>query len=179
MTAASCSFTTLSPFATLSLPPSNQANGVSGTLAAELPFKSRYVGTMSYTTMRQHAAFQPFTGNPCAIVGPVGPPWNSTAALPAGSLDGAINTILSNNVLTSQITPELKSKLTYRYYDFQNDTPQIIFPSWVSLAQTGLVRENTISSLTMCYATQAAGAELNCRPSLVWNISSGYCYQRQ
>ena len=178
MTAASCSFTTLSPFATLSLPPSNQANGVSGTLAAELPFKSRYVGTMSYTMMRQDAAFQPFTVNPSAIASPFGPPWNSTAALPAGSLDGAINTILSNNVLTSQITPELKSKLTYRYYDFQNDTPQIIFPSWVSFDQTGLVRGNTISSLTMSYAKQDAGAELNWRPSREWNLAAAYGYQR-
>ena len=131
-----------------------------------------------YTMMRQDAAFQPFTANPSAIASPFGTPWNSTAALPASSLDGAINTFLSNNVLTSQITPALKSKLTYRYYDFQNDTPQIIFPTWVSLDQTGLVRENTISSLTMSYAKRDAGAELNWRPSPEWNLGAGYGYER-
>ncbi len=35
----------------MSTPPSNQANGVSGTLAADLPYQSRYVGTLDYTMM--------------------------------------------------------------------------------------------------------------------------------
>ena len=48
--------------------------------------------------------------------------------LPASSLNGAINTLLSNNILTTKITPDLTSKLSYRYYDFQNNTPQIFFP---------------------------------------------------
>lgn len=48
-------------------------------------------------------------------------------ALPASSLNGSINTLLSNNVLTTKITPELSSKLSYRYYDFQNNTPEILF----------------------------------------------------
>ncbi len=47
--------------------------------------------------------------------------------LPASSLNGAINTLLSNNVITTQITPELKSKLSYRYYDFDNNTPELLF----------------------------------------------------
>jgi MtrB/PioB family decaheme-associated outer membrane protein len=179
MTAASCSpFFTVSPVARISLPPSNQANGVSGTLAAELPLKSRYVGTASYTMMRQDVAFQPFTANPSAVASPFGPPWNSTAALPVSSLNGAINTFLSNNVLTSQITPELKSKLSYRYYDYQNDTPRIIFPTWVSFDQTGFFTENTISSLTMSYVKQDANAELNWRPVRDWNLGARYGYQR-
>ena len=31
----------------------------------------------------------------------------------------------------TQITPELKSKLAYRYYNYDNDTPTIFFPQWV------------------------------------------------
>ena len=50
------------------------------------------------------------------------------SALPASSLNGAINTLLLNNVLTTQITPELKSKLSYRYYDYDNETPALSFP---------------------------------------------------
>ena len=53
------------------------------------------------------------------------------AVLPASSLNGAINTLLSNNVLTTQITPDLKSKLSYRYYDFDNNTPELLFADWV------------------------------------------------
>ena len=54
--------------------------------------------------------------------------WALVAApgLPASSLNGAINTLLSNNVVTTQITPELKSKLVYRYYDFANNTPELL-----------------------------------------------------
>ncbi len=50
--------------------------------------------------------------------------------LPASSLNGQINTFLSNNMVTTQITPELKSKLSYRYYDFANNTPELFFPDW-------------------------------------------------
>ena len=57
---------TLSPFARLSTPPSNQMNAATSTLAADLPFKSRYVGTVNYTAMTQNAAFIPMTNNPNA-----------------------------------------------------------------------------------------------------------------
>ena len=47
------------------------------------------------------------------------------------SLDGKINTLLSNNVLTTQITPDLKTKLSYRYYDYDNGTPELNITNWV------------------------------------------------
>jgi len=53
------------------------------------------------------------------------------------SLGGDINTLLSNNVITTQIAPTLTSKLTYRYYNFDNQTPQIVLPCWVSYDGTG------------------------------------------
>ncbi len=173
-TASSCANKTESPFAQLSLPPSNQANAVSETLAAELPFKSRYVGTLNYVMMTQNGTFQPMTDNPNAVTSPSGVPWNSIGALPATSLNGAINTTLSNNILTTQIARDLKSKLSYRYYNFENNTQQITFPSWVSYDQTGSSHENTISSLAISYVKQNAGAELNWRPSPDWNFTSGY-----
>ena len=46
-------------FASQSTWPSNNANGFSGTVGADLPWKSRYVGTVSYTMMRQNDAFMP------------------------------------------------------------------------------------------------------------------------
>ena len=60
-----------------------------------------------------------------------GQPATSTAALPFTSLNGSINTILSNNVVTTQITPTLKSKLGYRYYGYDNGTPAQLFNTWV------------------------------------------------
>ena len=41
----------------MSTPPSNSANGVTGTIAADLPLLSRYVGTVNYTAMRQNEPF--------------------------------------------------------------------------------------------------------------------------
>ncbi len=197
-------FASQSPFARLSTWPSNQANGFSETATADLPFQSRYVGTTSYTIMTQNAAFQPMTDNPGAFASPfpspfMGAPWNSIGALPATSLHGDINTLLSNNVLTTKITPELTQKLTYRYYDFDNQTPRIIFPCWVSVDQTGpsvaptalhpcgaqgaapgggSATENTISSLSISYIKQNAGYELNWRPSREWNFNAAYGYER-
>ena len=88
--------------------------------------------------MTQNAAFQPMTNNPLAVASPNGVPWNQVGALPVQSLGGDINTLLSNNVLTTQITPTLTSKLNYRYYNFDNQTPQIIQPCWISYDGTGV-----------------------------------------
>jgi hypothetical protein len=98
---------------------------------------------------------------------------NGNPANPTSNLGGRIDTLLSNNVLTTQINPELSSKLSYRYYDFNNETPRIILPAWVSYDQTGTSMEKTISSLTVSYIKQNAGAELNWRPTPVWNVNAG------
>jgi len=149
----------------MSLPPSNNANAFNGTLAADLPWKSRYAGTLSYTMMRQDAAFIPMSVN-------------QFYPLPASSLNGAINTLLSNNVLTTKITPELTSKLSYRYYDFQNNTPEIFFATWQHYDATGAAAEGHISSLSMSYTKQNAAEELTWRPSREWNLGAAYGYER-
>ena len=177
--------------AQISNPPSNAANGVSGTMAADLPLLSRYVGTVNYTVMTQNDPFQPMTNNPLAVASPFngGANWNTIGALPTTSLDGRIATLLSNNVLTTKITPDLTSKLTYRYYDFDNQTPRIIFPCWIPFDGTGTPPtpaapcgpsgfENTISSLTIGYTKQNAGANLNWRPYREWNVNAEYGYER-
>jgi MtrB/PioB family decaheme-associated outer membrane protein len=194
-----CGFAGASPFARMVNPPSNAANGVSGTLAADLPLQSRYVGTASYTVMTQDDTFQPMTANPLATaLSPFGVPWNrenfglinGNFSDPTNSLQGRINTFLSNNVLTTKITPELTQKMTYRFYDFDNQTPRIIFPCWISVDQVGPTApapghpcgtgtfENTISSLTISYAKQNAGYELNWRPWRDWNFNAAYGYER-
>src|SRR5208337_1456960 len=105
-----CAAAGWSPFARVSTPPSNQMNAVAGTLGAELPWQSRYIGTLNYTMMTQNDAFIPMTINPGATA--------AALALPAGSLNGQINTLLSNNVVTTKITPELTNKANYRYYNY-------------------------------------------------------------
>jgi MtrB/PioB family decaheme-associated outer membrane protein len=183
--------------AQVSTPPSNSANGIAGTVAADLPLLSRYVGTVNYTAMRQDDTFQAMTNNPLAVASPFngGANWNTLGALPTTSLNGAINTLLSNNVITTKILPDLTSKLSYRYYNFDNQTPRVIFPCWISDSGTGATIapggnpcggpapagtgfENTISSLTIGYTKQDGGAALNWRPSREWNFNAEYGYQR-
>ena len=151
-----------------SLWPSNNANGFSGTLGSDLPLKSRYAGTINYKMMRQNDAFTPeSTGAyPAALV-------------PASSLNGAIDTLLSNNILTTKITPELTSKLSYRYYDFQNNTPELLIPRWTSYDQNNAAgTEGSIRSLSMAYIKQNGGADLNWRPTKEWNLGATYGYER-
>ena len=78
-----------SPFARMSLPPGNNMNAIGGTASAELPWKSRYAGTLNYSMMRQNDAFQPMSFQQPGF------------PLPASSLNGAVNTLLSNNVVTT------------------------------------------------------------------------------
>lgn len=164
--------TGVTPIAQMSTWPSNRADAVSGTLVTDLPWKSRYVSTASYTMMRQDAAFNPMTAFPGAMT--------PATTLPASSLDGSINTLLSNNVLTSKLTPELTSKLSYRYYDFRNNTPELNFVNgWVSLDRSpATAPEIAMTALSMAYIKQNAGSELNWRPTHDWNLGAAYGFER-
>ena len=146
----------------MTLWPDNQAHGFSSTIGAELPMKSRYMGTVSYTMMRQNQAFVPsispliFTNAGNTVLGAPTP-------LPASSLNGAIDTFLSNNVVTTQITPTLKSKLSYRYYNFDNNTPELLFSDWtltdVKSANITTATYAPVSSISVSYNKQNAAAD--------------------
>jgi MtrB/PioB family decaheme-associated outer membrane protein len=174
------------PIALMSLPPSNQANGVSGTLGAELPWKSRYMGTVSYNMMRQNDGFLPFSSNPTMFPGTTGS--NSFVAgvpvpgVPFSSLNGQINTTLVNNVLTTQITPTLKNKASYRFYDFDNGTPRLSFANWVVADTEQATNASTafapVSSLPVAYTKQNAGDELVWRPFNTLNLGAAYGFER-
>lgn len=177
-----------SPLALMSTDPGNQANMFTGTFGMDLPLKSRYMGTLSYNMMRQNDAFLPFTnavfpgGFPAGWVGNKAAPVNSVADLPRLSLNGGINTLLSNNVLTTQITPELSSKLTYRYYDKDNTTPSMFLPDWV-LTDAVSAKATTagyapVNSLAQSYTKQNAGAQFDWRPTRQWNVGAAYGFER-
>ena len=162
-------FATGNPIAQMSTWPSNQANAFNGTVAADLPWKSRYVGTLSYAMMTQNQTFNPMTANPAA------PP--ALNILPASSLNGEIDTLLSNNVVTTKISPELTNKLSYRYYNYNNNTPSIHFPSFV-LVDSAVATTVTLNSLVLSYIKQNAGEELTWRPTRAWTLGAAYGYER-
>jgi MtrB/PioB family decaheme-associated outer membrane protein len=179
-----------SPLAMMSTPPNNQMNGVTGTFGADLPFKSRYMGTLSYSGMRQNDAFLPFASNGIPGLTLNGLPASSLATVPAlirtqngtgvTSLNGSINTLLVNNVLTTQITPDLKTKLNYRYYDYDNQTPELFIANWAiadSVAATTHPNEAPLNSLSFGYIKQNAGAEATWRPVHSVNVGGAYGYE--
>ena len=168
---------------TVSLYPNNNANAFSGTVGADLPWQSRYMGTVSYTMMRQNDAFLPFTTN--GLLNPPGrilingQPATSLAALPASSLSGEVNTFLSNNVVVTQITPELKSKLAYRYYNYDNGTPTIFFPQWVGTDEHLYAPgEAPKLSVPTSYTKQNGAAELIWTPWRGTTLGAQYGYER-
>ena len=55
------------PIALVSLAPDNQTNGGSATLGADLPYKSRYMGTFSYNVGTQNNPFLPFGSSPVVL----------------------------------------------------------------------------------------------------------------
>jgi MtrB/PioB family decaheme-associated outer membrane protein len=180
------------PLAMMSTPPNNQMNGVSGTLGADLPFNSRYMGTVAYSGMRQNDGFIPFasTGIPGLTIS--GLPAASLSTIPAlirtqggvgvTSLDGSINTLLVNNVLTTQINSDLKTKLSYRYYDYDNQTPELNIANYVladaaSPLTTGHPTYAPVNTLSLGYIKQNAGAEATWRPVNSVNIGGAYGYE--
>jgi MtrB/PioB family decaheme-associated outer membrane protein len=178
------------PVALMSSYPSNQANSASATTGVDLPFNSRYMGTLSFANMRQNQQFQPFTLTPFSTTGGVPPGWagipgvpvNSLLALPAQSLNGSIDTMLSNNVVTTQLTPDLKLKSSYRYYNFDNGSPEIKFADWMLVdavsAKSFFGALAPVQSISISYVKQNAGSEVNWRPSSAWNFGAIYGYER-
>jgi MtrB/PioB family decaheme-associated outer membrane protein len=192
--------TPTAPMAMMSTPPNNMSNGVSGTLGADLPFKSRYMGTVAYTGMTQNDAFQPFSINPVNLAAPGGGTLSAAAlsTIPAlirtqagtgvTSLNGSINTVLINNVITTQITPDLKTKLSYRYYDYDNQTPELNVFDWAiaDACSTALPTASggcnhptyaDVNTLSLGYIKQNAGAEATWRPVNSVNIGAAYGYE--
>ena len=168
------------PLALMSLPPSNHADGVTGTVGADLPLNSRYMGTISYTGMWQNQQFLPFSINPVVIPG-VGVA-NNLASLPAQNLNGQINTLLVNNVVTTQITPDLKTKFGYRYYSYDNETPQLTILNWALTDATGAkgVTNNyaPVNPLNVAYNRQDGVAEATWRPVNSVNLGAAYNFER-
>ena len=116
--------------------PDNGANTITGQIGVDLPgFKSnRYIATLQFTDMTQNQAFIPMTINSLGLTGLYPTSTTATLALapmPRNSLDGRIDTTLFNNVFATQLTSDLKNKLSYRLYDYSNDTPALTIQNWI------------------------------------------------
>ena len=154
----------------MSMYPDNFAQGVTTTTAVDLPYKSRYVGTFQYQTMTQDQGFLAPSINPAPAKSANTPAGNTIGnfALSRPSLDGRIDTILSNNQLTTQLTSDIRLKSSYRYYSVDNKTQPLTMFDWVINDSTS-ARSQTAgyaphTTLFQSYVKQNASEEVNWRP---------------
>lgn len=98
--------------------PSNVAHTFSLTGAVRLPAKTRFVGTASYSLLRQNADLIPYTSN-SYISTPQG--------LPESSANAKVNNTYLNFVLTNQAIKNLGLKAHFRYFNRENNTPSEAF----------------------------------------------------
>ena len=101
----------------MDLYPSNQAHTFSLTGTAELPFKTRFLGTMSYGWRLQDDHFLPFTMN-SAITQPT---------ISRNSLDGNVQPLMINASLVNNAIDHLNLKAYYRFYNQENNSKTVAF----------------------------------------------------
>lgn len=108
------------------LPPSSTMQGVSTAGALKLPGATRLSGTVSVGAWRQNEALLPATIN-SAI---------PAITLPRDTAQAEARTLAMNYTATSQPVPYVWLNARYRYYDFDNRTPEFVLPQFVILDQT-------------------------------------------
>jgi MtrB/PioB family decaheme-associated outer membrane protein len=119
--------TTLSARGRTTMDPSNQAHNVFLTGGISLPLRTRITGKVSYGWRFQDDPFVQHTINPVLLTDP-------RLALPHSSLDGDVRTTLVTLNATSRplaMLPLLALSGGYRFYDFDNQTPEIEFDAHV------------------------------------------------
>ena len=155
----------------ISLSPDNSLNSVHATGALELPFEfpARIASTFSYGLRQQDEDFLPHTINSLLAGAP-------ELVLPENSLDGKVQTYLSNTVLTLRPLAGLDLTGRYRFYDFHNDTPVILFPGHVVGDQT--LDDEVGRSVPNDYERQQASFDAAYRFSRMVRVSAGPFWDR-
>lgn len=121
----------------MSLAPSSQSHDVALSGSVELPMRSRFTGSVSYGLSSQNELLLPYTLN-SGIAGIAGAPANVTdaAALPVSRFNGKIRTMTQNFALTTNPTEKLGASLTYRRYDYSNESDGILFPGYAAFGES-------------------------------------------
>jgi len=168
----------------LGLDPSNQANAITWNTAVNIPFwKSRFVTTLQYNDMRQNDQFIDTSINGL-IANPV-----TLNGLPVASLNGKIDTLLWNNVLTLRPDKDLSLTLRGRHYENDNKTPSYHVDDWIAIdtqcASGAPNPDGTCpglpsggrNSLPISYKTDNYSAEAKWTP-LTWaTLGGGYYFE--
>lgn len=120
----------------IQLPPENSFNQLYGNGSFKLGPKTRLAASLSYGKMTQNDRFLPYAENDQVIFsGVTGQPdavSAKDAPLPRPSLEGEIRIARADLKLTSRPTDALSLRAGYRYYDYDDTSPEISFPGYTS-----------------------------------------------
>jgi MtrB/PioB family decaheme-associated outer membrane protein len=146
------------------LAPSNNAHAFTLNNNMDLPMQSRLAQTFQINMMRQNEPFITY-GNSGL----------TPAALPAASANAAVDAILFNNVLTTRWSKDVKTTFRYRYYDFDNNTPELLFTSRL-VADTSITTSPR-RNLAVAYTKQNASGDINWRAASWLNVGAQYAWE--
>jgi hypothetical protein len=124
----------LSARSVVQLWPDNDYNRAFGTVSIRVASKTRLNATVARATMKQDDPFLPYAENSQVVFSRAGQPVVSAkdAPLPRSSLDGTMATTQADLKLTSRLTDALSVRAGYRYYDLDDERPEIVFPGFSS-----------------------------------------------
>jgi MtrB/PioB family decaheme-associated outer membrane protein len=134
-------------FGRSSLPPSNMAHTFSLSGGLNLPLRTRFNGSVTYSLMLQDADFLPFATTACATCG----------QMPQSSLDGNVQTVNVTAGVTShpfQLPLTLSAK--YRLYGLHDESDQIRIAAWILSDRTGDGVEGPTVARRQSYTKQNA-----------------------
>jgi MtrB/PioB family decaheme-associated outer membrane protein len=156
----------------LDLYPSNQAHTFALEGAAELPFKTRFMGTVSYGWRRQNDPFLPATIN-SAVNGGV------PLRISSRNLDGDVRPLMVNATLVNNsLMDKLNLKAFYRYYDFNNQSKKITLTDGWILNDQGTPHDVGELLTPLSYAKQNMGFEAGYNLTKWLTAKFGYGWER-
>jgi MtrB/PioB family decaheme-associated outer membrane protein len=155
-------------------PPSNQAWTLKGGTTLKFGPRTRLTADLAFGKWTQDEPFIPYTTN-TSIQTPSGQN-AATAALPASSLDGQIDTLALNGFFTTRLTIDLRLNARFRHYKNDNKTPRIRFEEgyvrfdgvWEDIPRI-TVPNGFDSNLFDIYATYDLGAKLGVEAGFKYN----------
>lgn len=119
----------------LALSPDSQSHTFSLSGGIDLPHNSRFSGNISYGMVTQDEDFLPYTLN-SALSTVAGFDVTNASLLPKSDLDGKVKTLNQSYVLTSRLTDPLLLTIKYRYYDYNNESDEILFPGYAGFGES-------------------------------------------
>lgn len=120
----------------MQLAPNNDYQRVFGTVSLKLPMSSRLNATIAQGVFKQNDPFMPYAENPEVVFsGTAGQPgvvYAHDAALPQSSLDGKMETTQADVRLTTRVASSVNLRAAFRYYELDDQRPEIFFPGFSS-----------------------------------------------